>query len=65
MNSVPATILLTGATGGIGLEVAKRLAGAATRWFSRLATPTNFKRSPLNWSASFPAPASTPGSAST
>lgn len=28
MNSVPATILLTGATGGIGLEVAKRLASA-------------------------------------
>jgi 3-oxoacyl-[acyl-carrier protein] reductase len=27
MSSVPATILLTGATGGIGLEVAKRLAG--------------------------------------
>ncbi len=28
MNSVPATILLTGATGGIGLAVARRLAGA-------------------------------------
>jgi 3-oxoacyl-[acyl-carrier protein] reductase len=28
MHSVPATILLTGATGGIGLAVARRLAGA-------------------------------------
>ena len=26
MNSAPATVLLTGATGGIGVEVARRLA---------------------------------------
>lgn len=48
MSGISKTILVTGATGGIGLAVCHRLAKPETPSFLRHAIPANFSHSALN-----------------